>query len=275
MSPSTTEGPVSLIFQSIRSSSSGNCLLLRSDRTTLLIDCGIRTQRDCDALIQKQLGGGDQVDAVLVSHAHSDHIGYAALRSLGRHGVCVYSHEHVGRHIDDGFDVEEWLWQPVVRQFEGASFSFGDLAIETMDVPHAPECPNVGFIIHYGSGADERKVVICTDFFDDSGVRDRFLDADFIFVEANHDPELLRRHPNYASRFHMSNPKTGELLSDVVSRSRRRPKGVMLGHLSRQRNTEELALEAVRESFARRGIAIDFDLSAAPKYHPSAPVAIQ
>jgi phosphoribosyl 1,2-cyclic phosphodiesterase len=263
-----------LVFQSIRSSSSGNCLVLRSDRTTLLIDCGIRTQRDCDALIQKQLGGGGHIDAVLVSHAHSDHIGYAALRSLGRHGVSVYSHEHVVRHIAGDFDVEEWLWQPVIRQFEGKSFSFGDLSIETMDVPHAPECPNVGFIIRSGSGAAERKVAICTDFFDDSGVRERFVDADFIFVEASHDPELLRLRPNYASRFHMSNPKTGELLSDVVSRSRRPPQRVMLGHLSRQRNTEELALGAVRDSFARRGIALDFDLSAAPKYHPSAEVAI-
>jgi phosphoribosyl 1,2-cyclic phosphodiesterase len=268
------EGPLPLVFQSIRSSSSGNCLVLCSQRTTLLIDCGIRTQRDCDALIQKQLGGGDRVDAVLVSHAHSDHIGYAALRSLGRHGVAVYSHQHVVRHIANGFDVEEWLWQPVVRQFEGDRFTFGDMEIETMDVPHAPGCPNVGFIIRSGSGAAERKVVICTDFFDDSGVRDRFVDADFIFVEANHDPDLLRRHPNYASRFHMSNPKTGDLLSDVVSRSRRPPQAVMLGHLSGQRNTEELALGTVCEAFARRGIALDFKLSAAPKYAPSHAVAI-
>jgi phosphoribosyl 1,2-cyclic phosphodiesterase len=266
---------LSLVFQSIRSSSSGNCLVLRSERTTLLIDCGIRTQRDCDALILKQLGGPDRIDAVLVSHAHSDHIGYAALRSLGRHGVAIYSHEHVVRHIANGFDVEEWLWQPVVRQFEGQCFSFGDISVETMDVPHAPACPNVGFIIRSGSGAAERKVVICTDFFDDSRVRDRFVDADFIFVEANHDPELLRLRPNYASSFHMSNPKTGELLSEAVSRSRRPPQAVMLGHLSRQRNTEELALSAVRESFARRGIALNFNLSAAPKYAPSPAFAIQ
>ena len=266
---------MSLTFQSIRSSSSGNCLVLRSDRTTLLIDCGIKTQRDCDDLIQNHLGGAGRIDGVLVSHAHSDHIGYAALRSLARHGVAIHSHEHVVRHIAASFDCEEWLWQPAVHQFAGESFSMGDFHVQTMDVPHAPECPNVGFVIHCGRGAKERKIVICTDFFDDSAVRERFVDADFIFVEANHDPELLRLRPNYASHFHMSNPKTAELLSASVGRSRRPPRGVMLGHLSRQRNTEELALGAVREAFVQRGIALDFDLTAAPKYEPSAQVAIR
>lgn len=276
---------MSLTFQSIRSSSSGNCVVLRSATTTLLVDCGIRTQRDCDDLLNRRLarrgddlfGGGRLfngscgVDAVLVSHAHGDHIGYAALRSLAKHGVPVHSHRHVVRHLRQEHATDTWPVKPELVEFTGGeSFWVGDVLVEPMEVPHAPSCVTYGFVFRSGGV----KAVVCTDFWDYSAVLDRFVDADFIFVEANHDPELLRIRPNYASRFHLSNPKTGRLLAAARARSTRPPRAVRLGHLSNERNTEELALSAVREAFQREGIELDFDLGAAPKYRPGEEVVI-
>lgn len=275
-------------FQSIRSSSAGNCLVLRSSTTTLLIDCGIRTQRDCDDLLLRRLkrdaaglfNGGELfpresgVDAALVSHAHSDHIGYAGLRSLAKHGVPIHSHRHVVRHLRRCHDFDEWRERPQLHEFSPGAFRIGDFLIEPMEVPHDPSCPNFGFVFRCQCDGRERKIVICTDYHDYSNVLDRFVDADFIFVEANHDPDLLRLRPNYASRFHMSNPKTARLLAAAVERSARRPRAVRLGHLSNERNTEELALTAVREVFAQQGIELDFDLGAAPRYEPSEEVVV-
>ncbi len=280
---------MSLTFQSIQSSSSGNCLVLRSPGTTLLIDCGIKTQRDCEYLLARRLkrpetnlfrggelfGATASADALIVTHAHGDHIAYAGLRSLAKHGIPIHAHRHVIDHVRRNFSLDDWPCQPQLKQFGGKAFEIGDFVIEPMQVPHAPSCPTFGFVIRYQSAGETRKVVVCTDFHDPSEVADRFVDADFIFIEANHDPDLLRLRPNYASHFHMSNPKTARLLAGAVERSARPPRAVRLGHLSSQRNTEELALAAVREAFARRRIAIDFDLAAAPRYEPSEEVAIR
>jgi phosphoribosyl 1,2-cyclic phosphodiesterase len=278
---------VPVTFQSIRSSSAGNCLVLRAGVTTVLIDCGIRAQRDCEDLLLRRLKRAEAglfndelfpresgVDAVLVSHAHGDHIGYAGLRSLAKHGVPIHSHRHVVRYLRRCHDFEQWRHQPQLREFSAGAFRIGDFWVEPMEVPHDPACPNFGFVLRCECEGRERKIVVCTDFHDYSNVLDRFVDADFIFVEANHDPELLRLRPNYASRFHMSNPKTGRLLAASVGRSARRPKAVRLGHLSNERNTEELALTAVREAFAQQGIDVDFDLGAAPRYEPSEEVVL-
>jgi hypothetical protein len=62
-----------------------------------------------------------------------------------------------------------------------------------------------------------------------------------LFVEANHDPELLRRHPNPASRYHLSNPQAAKLICHARKSSKSAPQTVILGHLSRERNTEDLA----------------------------------
>ena len=56
--------------------------------------------------------------------------------------------------------------------------------------PHAPGFPNYGFVITAG----KTKIIICTDFHDAEGVLEHFVDADFIFVEANHDLDLLREN---------------------------------------------------------------------------------
>lgn len=150
----------------------------------------------------------------------------------------------------------------------------GDLRITPMEVPHDPVVPNFGFVIHHGEGRRRRKIVVCTDFNDYAGVLRHFMDADFIFVESNHDLDLLRKYPNYSSRFHMSNPKTAWLLYHAIRMSEKPPQAVMLGHLSDQRNSEKLALGMVEEIFDRQRMEMDFDLSAAPLYKSSKTVRI-
>jgi Cft2 family RNA processing exonuclease len=70
---------MALQFKSLRSSGSGNCLMLWTDHTTLLLDCGITTQRDCHDLLGKH---ANRLDGVIVFHAHGDHICYSSLRVM-------------------------------------------------------------------------------------------------------------------------------------------------------------------------------------------------
>src|SRR5262245_20175304 len=90
-----TEGhAMGLYFQSIRSSSSGNCLMLWSDRSAVVIDCGVKTQWECREAFAARVGG-PRFDGVIISHAHSDHIGYPALKSLAKLNIPLYTHAHV------------------------------------------------------------------------------------------------------------------------------------------------------------------------------------
>lgn len=257
---------VSLTFQSLRSSSSGNCLLLQSESTTLVIDCGIKTQRECRELLGPH---AERISGVLVTHAHGDHICYSALKVLQGINAAVHCHDEVlplvqHKHI-------RRLRSPfALRPFSGGMFSIGDFDIQPVPLPHEPHCPTFGFVIHHGAC----RIVICTDFYDTAAIEPHLVDADLIFIESNHDLELLRLFPNYASHFHLSNPKSAAALCRAIRKSRRAPRQVMLGHLSEQRNNDDVALQTLREAFTNAGIDMDFPVRTAPRYEASEILAI-
>ena len=259
-----------LQFQSLRSSSSGNCLLVRTDHTAILLDCGIKTQHACRHLLSQHLGSPPKLHAVVVSHAHGDHICYSALRVLGDQNIPIHCHGEVVQQIQDKH-VGDWDSPPRLRPFSCDSFQIGDVELQPIELPHAPDYPTFGFVIRAG----RKKIVVATDFHQPEAVARHLADADFIFVEANHDLELLRQHWNPSSLFHLSNPKTAQLLCQARKHRCRPPQVVMLGHLSKQRNTDELAIAAVRERFGAEGVALDFRLEVAPRYVASEVIGIQ
>ena len=257
-------------FRSLISSSAGNCLELSCEGMTLLIDCGFRAQRDLDAVLTAVRG---EV-AVVVSHAHTDHIGYSGLKMLAKRGIPIRAHASVAEQICNYQSFDGWGQRPQFLPFDEAPFDAGPFQVQAVPVPHAPGVPNFGFVVTCSAGGQQRKLVLCTDFHDFAPLAPELIDADFIYVESNHDPELLRLHPNPASRYHLSNPKTGELLTDAIWRSRRTPQAVMLGHLSRERNHPNLALETVNGALDRAGVHHEFMLTTAPLYAPSSAIEI-
>ncbi len=263
---------MAICFQSLRSSSSGNCLALWTAHSAILIDCGMTAQYQCDALLEELRQQAGTIDGLLVSHAHTDHIGYPALRVLQHHGIRVHADRNVIRALRERHRVDDWDEAPTFEAFAHEGFKVGDFRVTTFAVPHEPGVPTFGFVIVAHDGRVRRKIVVCTDFYDFAEALPRFVDADLIFVEANHDLELLRRHPNYASRWHLSNPKTASLLYHAVRRSAAPPRAVLLGHLSEERNRRRLALEEITRAFSRRAPKLAFHLEAAPAYRPSAVV---
>jgi phosphoribosyl 1,2-cyclic phosphodiesterase len=253
-------------FQSLRSSSSGNCLMVWADHTTLLLDCGIRTQQECQHLLGRHAG---KLDAVLVSHAHGDHISYSALRVLGELNVPIHCHGDIIQQIHNKH-IGDWDSPPHLHAFPERCFQVGDFEIEAVELPHDPDFPTFGFVIRAGG----IKIIAATDFHATDGLAGHLVDADFIFIEANHDPDLLKKFWNHASTFHLSNPKTAKLLCQARKSSRKAPQQVMLGHLSKQRNTDDLAMDAVRQQFREERVELDFRLGVAPRYAASKVIAL-
>ena len=261
---------MSLFFQSLRSGSSGNCLALWDDRSSILFDCGLKTQRECRDVLARHQRKNGKVDAVLVSHAHGDHMSYAALRVLQKVGIDIHGRDSVITHVCEKHGVDDWDTAPVFRAVPKGLLQLGGFSIGLVEIPHAPRYVNHGFVVKAGG----KKIVVFTDFHDATGVCGQFVDADFIYVEANHDRDLLRQNPNPASRYHLSNVKAAELLCETVRRSRKAPSTIMLGHLSHERNRADLAVREVRGRFRSAGLPVDFELLTAPRFQASEVIAI-
>ncbi|MHC4118249.1 MAG: MBL fold metallo-hydrolase [Planctomycetota bacterium] len=254
-----------LHFKSLRSSSSANSLLVWTDRTRVLIDCGLGSMKKTRQVLTQNLGEPSDVDAVVVSHMHTDHIGYYPLRVLDSLGVKVRVHERCVSQLRDKHFKGRGLGSLQLKPFAERGFKVGDLNFKAFEVPHNPLYPTHGFVIKH----KKCKMVIATDFNSWDTSLEHFIDSDFIFVECNHDPELLARHFNPNSLFHLPNPETGGLLCAVRRYSKRPPQTVMLGHLSEIRNRPHIALGEVRRSFERAGMELDFSLLAAPRLEAS------
>ncbi len=250
---------MSLYFQSICSSSSGNCLALWSDTTRLLIDCGLSSMKRTRQVLTSIFSDPAQVDSVLLTHTHGDHIAYYPLRVLEEYGLNIRLHDACVDQLRDkhfnGYGFRNLKLCP----YKG-KFTVGDFSIQPFEVDHNPHYPTYGYQIQY----QDKKVVIVTDFMGWEDVVEHFFDADFIFVESNHDLDLLRKYYNPNSRFHMPNPETAALLVNIRRESRKTPQVVMLGHMSSQRNEAKIALKETYNAFRDAGVRMDFELKAAP-----------
>ncbi len=271
-------------FRSIRSGSSANLLLLE-DRdggrpTRLLIDCGIRSQRDCARLLETEVGLTEPLDGILVTHAHSDHINYASLRVLDQVRVPIYAHTATVREIQGRYLRPEKVPASVdfselkFREFDGpAPFALGAFQITPIRVPHAPGVTTHAFAIE--SEHSKKRALIASDFNDPEAVVPHIYDCDLVYLESNHDLELLRRYWNPASRFHLPNPDAGLLLSHAIQASRRPPQAVVLAHLSEDRNRPELASETTWLALKEQGLDDAVALHVAPRYEASEEIVIE
>jgi phosphoribosyl 1,2-cyclic phosphodiesterase len=232
------------------SGSSGNALLIRTKETTLLIDCGVGIRRLTSSLGALRLGLAD-IDAVLISHEHSDHIRElprfiaASKYVISTRGTALASRmspQARGEHLD-------------IRPIR-----FNDIEIVAIPVTHDAAEP-CGFLVRSGAGS----VTALTDLGSPSGAAaEAIAESQLVVLEANHDEALLKRGPYpphlqrriLSSTGHLSNVDCGELLATALRGSRHLPT-VWLAHLSETNNRPHLARQTVARRLERCGLALD------------------
>jgi Cft2 family RNA processing exonuclease len=82
-----------LYFKSLCSSSSGNCLTLWTENTRILIDCGLSSMKKTRQLLNENIDNPEEIDAVIISHLHGDHISYYPLRVIEDYNYKVKVHK--------------------------------------------------------------------------------------------------------------------------------------------------------------------------------------
>ena len=227
-------------FENIASGSSGNSTYIGSDKTHLLIDCGISKKRITDGLNAAQLCLKD-ISAVLITHEHADHISSLGviLRALE---VPVYATEGTVRGIFENKSLGLYDRGNFHIIKADCPFSVGDMLIKPFKISHDANEP-VCFRIESGG----RCAGIVTDLgFYDRYLADNFKGLDIILAEANHDIRMLEtgRYPYYlkqriaGNKGHLSNEASGRFISEILHDN---IKEIILGHLSRENNYPGLA----------------------------------
>lgn len=217
----------------LASGSSGNSTYVESKDAAILIDAGISTKELAKRLsaIGKEIS---DIDAAFITHEHIDHIRGA-------------------QRLSDRFDMPLFLTEPTLRNsalkiedpsiFEPSSdIHLKDLIITPFSISHDAADP-CAFRVN-----DNASVFgIMTDFGKSNTMIERVIsESDMLVIESNHDLDMLRNGPYpyhlkqriLGDKGHMSNIDTGMLVKNHASE---KLKNVILAHLSKINNREELA----------------------------------
>lgn len=242
---------------SLYSGSSGNAIYISCKNTKILVDAGLSGRKIEDALLS--IGENIcNIQAVLISHEHMDHIMGAGVLAR-RYGIPIYANE---RTWNEMVPILKKVPQECVRLFNtGENFSIGDLEIHTFNTPH-DAAESVGFNFFYNG----RKVTIATDM----GHMNKDLlscmeGSDMILIESNHDVEMLKmgRYPWPLKKRILGD--TGHLCNDTAAKAvahlaEMGTKKFLLGHLSKENNFPELAFETVKNALLEKSIIAGKDV---------------
>lgn len=269
-----------LVFRSIRSGSSGNGQLLVAGKHALLIDLGMPASTALKPVLAELRQRGVSVLGALVTHEHGDHFAVGALRAMAMLRVPVFAPRtairaaeaiprlgvHSGRPRFVAFDDGE-AWERCLR--------VGPFTVYPVEVGHHEAGSCFAFDVQAETPGGVVRAVLATDLCQPRALPASLVNADLIYLESNHDPDLLRQRPNPASRFHLTNAACSQLLADARARSEAPFQHVCLGHLSQVRNTPTLALSTLSEVFRQRQLPLDFPVVTAPRHHATLAVQIR
>jgi len=225
----------------LASGSSGNATLVTSGETSLLIDAGVSALQ-----IRKRLEAfgrsPDQVDAVLLTHEHSDHV----------QGLDVF----LRRHREAPVWTTQGTWSRLEVQSNGggelksgATVSFGSLKVTPVATSHDAAEP-LAFVFDDG----EHSAALCTDTgIMTSLLEQRLQGCELLLLEANHDKDMLRHGPYPWSLKQRIDSRTGHLSNhqsqEAVDRVRSSVLRAVVGlHLSAENNCPILVCETLRET---------------------------
>lgn len=248
-------------FQILGSSSNGNCGLLQTGHTKVLVDAGFSAKR-IGALLESAGESLDAIDAVFLTHEHHDH-------AQGIRGLAKRADLPVFANRDTAEAVQAKLKRAVNWQIfqTGTDFAFRDLNVRSYALPHDAYDP-VGFTFTWGHEGDlffpPRSLAWITDLgYIPEHVKEHMRQVQTLVIEANYDEDLLdqdERRP-WATKQrirgrhgHLSNNAAHDVIRELANDSLL--ESVFLAHLSKDCNNVQL----VRQKFASLESSVRIDV---------------
>jgi len=237
------------------SGSSGNSTLVESSRGRLLIDCGF-SARETARRLERVGCDAKSIDAVLVTHEHTDHAGGAATFSR-RFGVPICATRRTAEAAGIAADRVAGL----IPVESGEPFELAGMRVRPFSVPH-DAADNIGLVAEADDGT---RLGYATDLGHlPRLVVERLRGCEILVAEANHDEAMLQEGPypwhvkqRILSRHgHLSNAEAENLIAEIVTE---RTLHIFLAHMSTTNNTARMALDAGRRALdrvGRRGVGL-------------------
>ncbi len=252
-----------IMFLSLVSGSSGNASLAKNENTTILIDCGLSAKRLCSLLDEININP-NEIDAILITHEHSDHITGAGVMSR-RFDIPVYATQNTHQSMDIG-PIRDYNTKIIDK---GCDFEIGSFVITPFSISHDAADP-----VCYSLNDNKEKYSILTDTgIISNEILKSVAESDYIMLEANHDVDMLM-YGNYpfnlkrriaSDKGHMSNDYAAQCAIKLIENN---TKNIMLSHLSNNNNTPEIAYKTIEDVLSKNDIKIgrDIKLSVANRY---------
>ena len=238
-----------LRFRSLGSGSAGNATIIEGGSGTqvkrLLVDCGLGIRVLTDRLARAGLLI-DQIDAIFITHEHSDHIGCARQVAL-RYRTPVWMSQ--GTYMGIGESDFEGLLN---RAQDSACIDFGEIQATPFTVPHDAREP-----LQLRCTDGNRHLGILTDLGHATPHMLAHLNAcHSLLLECNHDTDLLAggAYPAFLKKRvggqlgHLSNVDAAQIARSLDHAGL---STITAAHLSRQNNRPELARAAVALALGR------------------------
>jgi len=241
----------------LASGSGGNCLLVSGAGSHLLIDAGISCRRITAALADLNISLS-QLDGILITHEHSDHIcGLATF--IKKNTTPIFASPGTARALEYRLALAEGQLRPMAV---GEEFPVGGLSVRSFATSH-DSAQSTGYCVSAGN----HRMVLATDLgFVSDEVLQAVLGCDILVAESNHDVDWLCSgpYPPYlqqrilGDRGHLCNEAGAELVTRAALSGTHT---IILAHLSRENNTPARALEVARRSLRAAGVDPDRDIT--------------
>lgn len=235
----------------LASGSKGNAIHISSGETRILIDAGL-SGREIQRRMSERGLSADDLDAILVTHEHSDHIQGVGVLAR-RHKIPV----HISRRTAQVGNRRLGKVSQLVHFRCGTDFGIGALEIHPFTTSH-DAVDSAGFTVR----CNGCKLGIATDLGIVTELVKRHLKGcQLLVLEANHDPQMLIDGPYpwplkqriRGRNGHLSNAQCRDLLGELLHSDLQQ---VILAHLSENNNTPAQALNTVAEALQNHGARI-------------------
>ena len=249
-------------FYPLFSSSKANASYIGNKNSGILIDAGASCKKILNALSCNDLTP-KSIEGIFITHTHSDHIKGLKILVNKLH-VPVYGSEVTLQVLKHQGDIPEHV-ETVAMNINNI-ITCGDCEIKAFPTMHDAE-GSCGYQIHT---SDNKYCAVCTDLgIVTPEVKQALRGCDMVLLEANYEPDMLWQgaYPfelkqRITSQYgHLSNQDSAELAKELIRSGTTR---LLLGHLSPNNNTPELAVLAVTSALHEFVQDTDYLLGVAP-----------
>lgn len=238
-----------MLVSVLASGSKGNSTLIKTDKLNILIDAGMNLKYLNDKLAELDMSI-DDINYLFLTHTHNDHIG--ALKTIIKKNNPIICMGH-----------KMFMDLDYLNDYDDVIILIDSLDLEDVHVDFIRTSHDASESLGYIFTSGESSLVYITDTgYINSKYFSKLCNKNMYIMESNHDVEMLMhgKYPPWlkqrvlSDRGHLSNQSSSFYLSKLIGDN---TNYVVLAHLSHENNTEEIAVNTLKDTL--KDYDIEFD----------------